>query len=80
MDHIVAMRPRNFAKYLISSPAVGPWLERGLKQNETGLSIAAFHYSFLKLHNDERWQPFLAKIGKSDAQLANIEFNVTPPR
>jgi hypothetical protein len=31
------------------------------------------------MYDDPRWQSFLAKIGKSDAQLAAIEFTVVPP-
>jgi hypothetical protein len=35
--------------------------------------------SFWNLHDDPRWQPFLARIGKSEEQLSAIVFDVRPP-
>ncbi len=55
------------------------WLEQALENNDTSLFAVASHYCCTNLHDDPRWQPFLAKINKSDAQLAKIQFNVTPP-
>jgi len=31
------------------------------------------------LHRDPRWQPFLERLGASDAQLENIRLEVKPP-
>ena len=53
------------------------WLERARENKETALSNVASHYTFRTLHDDPRWQPFLAEVGQSDAQLAAIEFNVS---
>ncbi len=55
------------------------WLERARENKETALSNVASHYTFRTLHDDPRWQPFLATMGQSDAQLAAIEFNVSLP-
>ncbi len=55
------------------------WLERAREQDETGIGSVATYYAFRNLHDDPRWQPFLAKMGQSDAQLAAIEFNVPLP-
>lgn len=56
------------------------WLERALQNDDTGLSSVRSYYVFKNLHDDPRWQPFLAKIGKSDAQLAEISFDVRLPK
>ncbi|TDJ34322.1 MAG: tetratricopeptide repeat protein [Gammaproteobacteria bacterium] len=55
------------------------WLEKARENNETSFANVASHYTFRTLHDDPRWQPFLAKMGQSDAQLAAIEFNVKLP-
>jgi len=55
------------------------WLVRALENRETGLSNVASHYSLMNLHDDSRWQPFLARLGQSDAQLAAIEFDLQLP-
>ena len=55
------------------------WLEKALQNNDQGLSLSLSNYWFKNLHDDSRWQPFLAKIGKSDVQLAAIEFDVQLP-
>ncbi len=56
------------------------WLERALQNDDTGLSSVRSYYVFKNLHDDPRWQPFLAKIGKSDDQLAAISFDVRLPK
>ncbi len=56
------------------------WLERSLENDETALANIASHYTFRNLHDDRRWQPFLAKIGQSDTQLAAIKFDVRLPK
>jgi tetratricopeptide (TPR) repeat protein len=55
------------------------WLERARENNESGIGSVASYYAFRNLHDDQRWQPFLATMGQSDAQLAAIEFNVSLP-
>lgn len=55
------------------------WLENALQNNDQGLSSTLSNYWFKNLHEDPRWQPFLAKIGKSDVQLADVVFDVRPP-
>ena len=55
------------------------WLEEARENNEMGIGSVAAYYAFRNLHDDSRWQPFLAKMGQSDAQLAAIEFNVLLP-
>ena len=56
------------------------WLERSLENDETALANIASHYTFRNLHDDRRWQPFLAKIGQSDTQLAAIKFDGRLPK
>ncbi len=56
------------------------WLEKALENDETALSNVASHYTFRNLHDDPRWQPFLAKLGQSDVQLAAIDFDVRLPK
>ena len=55
------------------------WLEKALQNDDQGLSLIVSNYWFRNLHEDPRWQPFLAKIGKSDAQLAEVVFDVRLP-
>jgi TolB-like protein/Tfp pilus assembly protein PilF len=55
------------------------WLEKAIEYSDAGLSGIASSLWFASLFNDPRWQPFLAKIGRSEAQLAAIEFNVLSP-
>jgi len=55
------------------------WLERARENNESGIGSVASYYAFRTLHDDPRWQPYLATMGQSDAQLAAIEFNVSLP-
>ena len=56
------------------------WLEKALENDETALSNVASHYTFRNLHDDPRWQPFLAKLGQSNTQLAAIKFDVQLPK
>ena len=55
------------------------WLERALRNREPALSTIVVRPWLTGLHDDPRWQPFLARIGRSDAQLADIEFDVELP-
>jgi len=42
------------------------WLERAYVQKDHGVSLLRSHATFRGLHDDPRWQPFLAKIGIAD--------------
>ena len=55
------------------------WLEKALQNNDQGLSSTLSNYWFKNLREDPRWQLFLAKIGKSDVQLADVVFDVQLP-
>jgi len=55
------------------------WLEKARENNETSLANVASQYTFRNLHDDSRWQPFLTKLGQSNAQLAKIDFDVPLP-
>jgi TolB-like protein/Tfp pilus assembly protein PilF len=55
------------------------WLDKALQNNDQGLSAIVSNFWLKNLHDDSRWQPFLAKIGKSDVQLAAIKFDVRLP-
>ena len=55
------------------------WLAIAREQRDTGLSVVRVRPWLSGLHDDPRWQPFLATLGKSDAQLADIDFDVAVP-
>ena len=56
------------------------WLNKALANGEPYLSeIAVNIYEFSNLYEDLRWPLFLERIGRSPAQLAAIEFEVTLP-
>jgi adenylate cyclase len=55
------------------------WLERAVLNNDPGLPEILGERLFSNIHDDPRWLPFLASIGKAPNQLAEIEFNVTLP-
>ncbi|MCH8203342.1 MAG: tetratricopeptide repeat protein [Proteobacteria bacterium] len=55
------------------------WLNKAVVYNDSGLSQIAIWPQFANIHDDPRWLPFLASIGKSPKQLAAIEFKVTLP-
>ena len=55
------------------------WLDKAVLYNDPGLSDVAVTLEFANIHADPRWLPFLESVGKSPAQLAAIEFKVTPP-
>ena len=54
------------------------WLERDLG-NPGGWAEARLMPLFDNLRGDPRWQVFLEQVGASDAQLAEIEFDVALP-
>jgi TolB-like protein/Flp pilus assembly protein TadD len=56
------------------------WLNKAAGYGDMGLSDVPVEVRlFSSLHDDPRWLPFLESIGKSPAQLAAIEFDVTFP-
>ena len=55
------------------------WLERARQNNDPGLSGLVTNFWLQGLHDDSRWQVFLSQLGKSEAQLADIDFNVRLP-
>ncbi len=42
------------------------WLERAFVQHDHGVSLLRGNAIFRRLHDDPRWQPYLAKIGIAD--------------
>jgi TolB-like protein len=42
------------------------WLERAFVQHDHGVSLLRSYTIFRRLHDDSRWQPYLAKIGIAD--------------
>jgi tetratricopeptide (TPR) repeat protein len=55
------------------------WLDKAVVYQDTGLPLIVNEPLFANIHDDPRWLPFLQSIGKSLAQLAAIEFEVTLP-
>lgn len=55
------------------------WLEKAVAGNQPGLTAIVGYPEFRNLHDDPRWLPFLESIGKSPAQLADIEFEMKLP-
>ena len=56
------------------------WLDRAVKQSDSGLVEIVGNPLFANLHEDQRWLPFLRKIGKAPEQLAAIKFDVKLPQ
>ncbi len=50
------------------------WLERAMEVGDDNLVEIRGGYLFEKIENDPRWQPFLAKIGISDADLVALGY------
>ena len=55
------------------------WLDRAVKQGDSGLVEIVGNPLFASLFEDQRWLPFLRKIGKAPEQLAAIKFDVKLP-
>lgn len=55
------------------------WLEKAVKDKDSGLTQIANQPEFTNIHDDPRWLPFLESIGTSPEQLDAIEFNFTLP-
>jgi len=56
------------------------WLDKAVAYGDPGLTEIVNEPAFANIHNDPRWLPFLASIGKAPAQLDAIEFEVTLPQ
>jgi adenylate cyclase len=56
------------------------WLERAVQHGETDLGAVPAYPTFISMHDDPRWLPFLRKIGYAPEQLAKISFKVTLPQ
>jgi TolB-like protein/Tfp pilus assembly protein PilF len=56
------------------------WLDKALQHGEPDLGAIPAYPTFVGLHSDPRWLPFLRKIGYAPEQLAKIEFKVTLPQ
>jgi TolB-like protein/Tfp pilus assembly protein PilF len=50
------------------------WLERSFESGDTNLVEMRDKYFWEKIHDDPRWQPFLARIGISDADIAALGY------
>jgi tetratricopeptide (TPR) repeat protein len=50
------------------------WLDKAVAMNEGGIGTSRQVPWLNPLHNDPRWQVYLEKIGVSDAQVAEINF------
>jgi hypothetical protein len=55
------------------------WLEQAIENQDGGLADIAVQPFFANLIGDPRWREFLDKVGKSEKQMAMIEFSVTLP-
>lgn len=60
--------------YRGDTDAAFAWLERALENGDDNLVELRGGYLFDKLEADSRWQPFLAKVGISDADLALLGY------
>lgn len=56
------------------------WLDKAVVYNDPGLPEINSNILFAHLHEDPRWLPFLARIGKSPEQLAAVDFDVALPQ
>jgi len=55
------------------------WLERAVRSGDAGLTYARAEPLLAPLHDDPRWQPLLAELGLSDAQLSAIRLDFELP-
>ena len=56
------------------------WLDKALQHGEPDLGAVPAYPTFIGLHGDPRWLPYLRRIGYAPEQLENIEFRVTLPQ
>jgi TolB-like protein/Tfp pilus assembly protein PilF len=52
------------------------WLDKAVASGEAGLEVSHITPILNSLHDDPRWQPFLANYGISEAQLAEVSFEL----
>lgn len=55
------------------------WLDKAIATSDPGLAETVGDPLFENLYDDPRWRLFLERIGRSPAQLAAIEFEITLP-
>jgi TolB-like protein/Tfp pilus assembly protein PilF len=55
------------------------WLEKAATARDPFLMLIANDASFVSLHDDPRWLPFLTRIGFAPAQLAAVKLDVKLP-
>lgn len=55
------------------------WLDRALKERDGGILEARVGPLYQPLRKDPRWVPLLRRIGLSDEQVAELEFNIEVP-
>ena len=56
------------------------WLEKARDYRDPGLALVIENAWFEGLHDDPRWQAFLETLGRSSAQLSEIDFDVGLPK
>jgi TolB-like protein/Flp pilus assembly protein TadD len=56
------------------------WLDKALQHGEPDLGAIPAYPTFVAMHGDPRWLPFLRRIGYAPEQLEKIEFKVTLPQ
>ncbi len=56
------------------------WLERAVRNKDTGLPDIIYEPNLASLHADPRWLPLLRRLGRAPEQLAAIIFEAHPPR
>jgi TolB-like protein/Flp pilus assembly protein TadD len=56
------------------------WLEKAYDRKDPGLQAILNSRPLERVHADQRWLPFLRKIGRDPEALAKIEFKVTLPK
>jgi hypothetical protein len=56
------------------------WLERAVKNKDTGLPDIIYEPNLASLHADPRWLPLLRRLGRAPEQLAAVPFDARPPR
>ena len=55
------------------------WLEKAILANDGEVTSSPVEPLLSGLHQDERWSPFLERIGRSPQKLSEVEFVVTLP-
>jgi len=55
------------------------WLNKAVEYQDPGLAEISVENAFGPIQDDARWLPFLEGIGRSPAQLADIDFRVSLP-